>query len=343
LLINSGDEASCAGVEVTVAESSNAETEDVLNEEDTSSDKVIGFEDEWNVNKSDFHRILCLHFLLLVTWVVWRGMTMPFVSLSMENGETVTVVKRDDGIGTYWILYVFTTAMKMLCTKLGDVVGVDLFNGDRVKTMIGILVEIMFAFGLKFVFTNVKKWASFLAISIINSALNIFVNGSFQSHQYGKSVMNRIKKALNKMLCDKLEMTDFDDLENVKKYNKELAFGLSVKFVIQSSSCLICMAYFGMNIALGSHVDDVVFAFMAMSFAFECVVYFGQILVFKKRDRAYFIEFIKYQIPDRTSWDENESYSSGANWCQFVAICLCLAWCWVGALTGVPADVDITG
>jgi len=314
----------------------------VLSEE-TPSDKVTQFEDQWNVNKSDFHRILCLHFLLLMTWVVWRGMTMPFVSISIKTGEIV--VKRDDGIVTYWILYIFTTVMKVICTKLADVGGhgSDLFNGDRVKKMIGILVEIMFAFGLKFVFSNLKEWWSFIAISVMNSALNIFVNGSFQSHQYGKSLINRMKKAVNKLLCDKLEITDFDDLENVKKYNKELAFGLSVKFVIQSSSCLICMAYFQYITFIGAHVKDLVFVFIAVSFGFECVVYFGQILVFKKRDRGYFIDFIGSRIPDRTSWDTDETYSYGANWCQFVAICLCLAWCWIGALTSVPADVDISG
>ena len=272
---------------------------------------------------------------------------MPFISISFKTGEIV--VKRDDGTLTYWILYVFTSVMKVICTTLADVGsnGSDLFNGDRLKKMIGILVEIMFAFGLKFVFTNLKEWRSFIAISIINSALNIFVNGSFQSHQYGKSVINRMKEAMNKLLCTskQLEITDFDDVENVKKYNKELALGLSLQFVTQSSSCLICMVYFGMNIAIGSHVSDLVFAFMAVSFAFECAVYLGQILVFKKRDRMYFNAFFSERFPDRISWDTNTAGDPKPelhNWAEFLVLCLCLAWCWIGALTGLPADIQVS-
>merc|ERR1712083_753102 len=103
-----------------------------------------------------------------------------------------------------------------------------------------------------------------------------------------------------------VEITDFDVLQNVKEYNKDLALGLTVNFVIQSGSSLICMVYFAMNMAIGSSVNDLVFAFMAVSFGFECAVYLGQIIAFKKRDRGYFAAFHSEKFPDRTSWKTDD-------------------------------------
>ena len=241
-----------------------------------------------------------------------------------------------------------------------------MFSGYRLKRMIGILVEILFAFGLKFVFTNLEEWTPFIAISAMNCVLSIFVS----------SMLNQIKGAINKVLgacaiSKRIAIPDLSDSEKVKEYNKELGLDQSLKFVIGSSSCLICMVYFGMNIAIGSSVNDLVFAFMAVSFGFECVVFMGQIVVFDGEHRNYLIGFLEDSFEDRTSWDtdderkenwmksvregkvkfESEEKKRHAidnwkparqDWCMFVCLCLCLAWCWAGSLTGLPADVQLS-
>merc|ERR1719295_2370812 len=117
---------------------------------------------------------------------------------------------------SYSALYFLTTVMKAVCCKLVDIPNDnDLLSGDHLKRMIDILVQIMFAFGFKFVFTNSKEWSSFLGLSTMNCMLTIFVNGSFQSHQYGKHGLNRMRETVNNLLCKcgiskQLEMTDFD-------------------------------------------------------------------------------------------------------------------------------------
>merc|ERR1712228_673584 len=81
-------------------------------------------------------------------------------------------------------------------------------------------------------------------------------------------------------------------------------------FVISSSSCLICMVYFGMNVAIGSTVNNLVFAFMAVSFGFDCLVFLGQVVVFNHpfndEDKNYLIAFWDQKFEDRTRWDTDD-------------------------------------
>ena len=203
-----------------------------------------------------------------------------------------------------------------------------LFNCERIKIIIDIFIAILFAFGLKFVFTNIGDWEQFMYINIINVILNIFINGSFQSHNYGKNIINKLKSYLNKWLpeSNQLNILDFDDIEQVLKYNRELAFGLSIKFLISSCSSLIIMTYFAMSmVTFNMSIDNKVYQFMAASFGVDCIVFLGQIFVFKKRDRKYFVMTVKVIVPE-------------SSWAEFITVSLFLAWFWIGNLTGCPAD-----
>merc|ERR1712154_614784 len=99
---------------------------------------------------------------------------------------------------------------------------------------------------------------------------------------------------------------------------------------------------------------------MAVSFGFDCLVFMGQVLVFNGEDRNYLIAFWDQKFEDRTTWDTDdeakEKYVKAlgngqtkfknreekqqcidnwkpprAKWCEFVFVCLCLAWSWMGA------------
>ena len=230
------------------------------------------------------------------------------------------------------------------------------------------MTSILFGFGLKFVFTNIKEWEEFIAVTIMNCVFNIFVNGSLQSHQYGKKLMNNIKKFINacldKCCCcisKRIPITDFNDLDEVKKYNYELAIGLSLGFIVSGSSSLIMMVYFGMLMgAFNAKMDNQVFEFMAASFGVDCVIIFFQILVFKKRDRKYFfkMEPLKHcsskfgSVLDITGYfcgnnsqplpDSETQYEFDPDyiWIDVLYYSLLLAWFWIGGITGAPVDVQ---
>ena len=298
---------------------------------------------KWNSteHKRYLRKVVGAHFLLLMMWIFWKCTTTPKMSVHFEVDDDGTPhynvdIQRNNIFLNFGILYFSTTAMKLICCKLVDIPeDNDLLNGNHLKRMIDILIQILFAFGLKFVFTNTNQWTKFIGLSVINSTLSILFNGSVQSHQYGKSAMNRMRETVNMLLykcgtSTQLEIVDFNDLVNVKKYNAELAVGLTLKFVIESGSCLICMALFALNVLIGSTVNGLVFAFLAVSFGFDCAVFLGQIVMFKKRDREYFIAW----------FGDAGSKRDGV---EFVALCLLLAWCWIGTLTGMPADISVSG
>merc|ERR1712176_709073 len=90
------------------------------------------------------------------------------------------------------------------------------------------------------------------------------------------------------------------------EYNKEKAFDICVDFIISASSSVIMMAYYGMTLAAFNAVIEVeLFEFLAADFGIECVTHFGQILMFKKRDRKYMN--LGPSFEDRTSWVSDET------------------------------------
>merc|ERR1712110_1395047 len=109
-----------------------------------------------------------------MTWVVWKWATTPFISAHFEitNGAVHSSIygTRNNAFLSYWALYIFTTGMKLLCCRLVDIPDDHwLFDGESLQRMIALLVEIMFAFGLKFVFTNIEEWTPFIAVSVMNA------------------------------------------------------------------------------------------------------------------------------------------------------------------------------
>ena len=229
------------------------------------------------------------------------------------------------------------------------------------------MTSILFAFGLKFVFTNIKEYGKFIAVTIMHCVFNVFVNGSMQSHQYGKRFMNRIKSFINNKCLDKcccciskrIPVTDFNDIEEIKKYNYELAIGLSLHFIVSASSSLIMMVYFGMLMgSLNAQIDNKVFEFMAASFGVDCIIIFFQILVFKKRDRHYFFKLDSFKhcgtkfekvleiaghfcssSRGRTAWADAYEFDPDYVWIDILHYSLLLAWFWIGGITGAPVDV----
>ena len=306
-------------------------------------------------NQKFFYRIIGIHALLFLTWIVWKWITTPFVGI---QGNDITNIDRNNVFASYWVLYIFTTIIKYICYKLCDVKDDDgdevlLFDGKKMKIIINIMISILFSFGLKFVFTNVGNWVEFLIIHVMNSVMNIFMNGSLQSHQYGKQLINGIKLRLNKSIVPQskqLTITDFSQIEEVLKYNKQLAFGLSIKFLISSCSSIIMIVYFAMSmVSFNMDISDQVYEFMAASFGFECIVFFGQIYFFKKRDRKYFLSEIYKQWRDEWSKPKKIVNKKNKNapakivipkssWIEFMSLALLLAWFWIGNLTGCPAD-----
>ena len=195
----------------------------------------------------------------------------------------------------------------------------------------------------------------------------ILENGSLQSHQYGKKIVNSIKKCVNHRILDKcccccskrIPSIDLNDMDEIRKYNSDLAVGLSIHFIVSASSSLIMMVYFGMlRGSLNAKIDNKVFEFMAVSFGIDCMIIFGQILVFKKRAREYFIKMkVSQHIchkygsvisilnlfcgNDRQFIVENYQLDDGYVWIDIVYYSLLLAWFWIGGVTGAPVDVSI--
>ena len=230
------------------------------------------------------------------------------------------------------------------------------------------MTTILFGFGLKFVFTNIEEWDKFIAVEIIHSIFNIFVNGSLQSHQYGKKFINSIKRCINNKILDKccccvskrISITEFNEIKEIKTYNYELAIGLSISFIVSASSSLIMMVYFSMLIlSVNTKIDNKVFEFMAASFGIDCIIIFCQILVFKKRDREYFmkmnvtehcskkIDNVLYyaEVFNKKSrnqpvkpkdYELDEDYL----WIDILYYSLLLAWFWIGGMTGAPVDIS---
>ena len=232
------------------------------------------------------------------------------------------------------------------------------------------MTSILFGFGMKFVFTNIETWGKFITIAIMHSIYSIFINGSFQSHQYGKKIMNSMKQCINNRIidkccccCPKISITDFEDIDNVIKYNSDLAMGLSISFVVSASSSLIMMVYFAMLLGLNAKIENRVFQFMITSFVIDCIIIFGQILVFKKRDRKYFIndnvlkhfgskcakvvenayrcqECVRGNCvsEEESIYELDHEYA----WIDILYFSLLLAWFWIGGLTGAPVDISVT-
>eukprot|EP01083_Nonionella_stella_P020161 55883_1 len=167
------------------------------------------------------------------------------------------------------------------------------------------------------------------------------------------------------MCCNSCKAIDLEDTEGAIQYNRELAFKLTLSFIISGCSCLIIMTWFAVSGCMSSfgQVDGKVFQFLAASCGTDCVVYFGQIVVFKKRDRMYFLEDLLKEFPDQTSWTSRaiSSHQKGdqmnfmivtemlftwrkprENWLRFLKICLVLAVWWIGCLTSVPSDMNIS-
>lgn len=211
------------------------------------------------------------------------------------------------------------------------------------------MTSVLFGFGLKFVFTNIKNWDEFLIIATLNGIFNIFINGSFQSHQYGKKIINRIKGLINnKCFCccsKKIPITDFNDKNEVIKYNKNLAISLSINFIVSTSSSVIMITYFAMLMAVANaQIDLVVFQFMAASLGIECIVLFGQIMAFKKRDRKYFVYSVIQNCKSlciAKTWCPIFALTDEYDWINILWFSLLLAWFWIGGLTGAPIDVSI--
>ena len=86
-------------------------------------DEANQYETEWEENQRYLHRVLFLHFVLLSTWVFWKWITTPFLSIhdEVEDGTPHFGVSsaRNNGYLSYWTLYIFTTLVKVICLKLG--------------------------------------------------------------------------------------------------------------------------------------------------------------------------------------------------------------------------------
>jgi len=317
-------------------------------------------ESKWDLNKRLLRNVVIVQFLSLVTWVFWRWLTAPFLDISYGD-EVHYTFRRNNPLLSYWVLYGLTTAIKYLSLYLvGSIKSPNddalLFKQRELKMTIKIMTSILFAFGLKFVFTNIKEWEKFIGVTIMHCVFNIFVNGSLQSHQYGKKFMNSIKRYINNKCLDKcccciskrIPITDFNDIEEIKKYNYELAIGLSLHFIVSASSCLIMMVYFGMLMgSLNAQIDNKVFEFMAASFGVDCIIIFFQILVFKKRDRHYFFKLDSFKhcgtkfekvveiVGQAPAYEFDPDYV----WIDILHYSLLLAWFWIGGITGAPVDV----
>ena len=229
------------------------------------------------------------------------------------------------------------------------------------------MTSILFGFGLKFVFTNLKEWEKFIGVTIMHFVFSIFINGSLQSHQYGKKFINSIKVCINNKCFDRcccciskrIPITDFSDIEEIKNYNYELAIGLSLHFIVSASSSLIMMVYFGMLMgSLNAQIDNKVFEFMMASFGIDCIIIFVQILVFKKRDRGFFFKIkvgehccskygkaLKIALFCCGKGDdlvvEEYEFDQDCVWIDVLYYSLLLAWFWIGTITGVPVDVSL--
>ena len=321
-------------------------------------------ETEWQTNRKYFYRMFGVHTLLLATWIIWKWITTPFASIDVYEKDSGDFdvqhhVYRNNVFLSYWGLYIFTTIMKYICIYLSQLKGNPdinqlLFNPNRVKIIIDIFISILFSFGMKFVFTNVGNWTQFIIINIINCTLNILIQGSFQSHQYGKRIINKLKELFNKLPClpesKQLKITDFSDINEVLKYNKDLAFRLVVNFIISSSSSLIVSVYFVMTmVSTNAKIDDRVYEFMAASFGVDCIIFFGEIFVFKKRDRKYFLTAVHEKWRDE--WSKPKKFVNEKDkttkmvilksyWLDFIAISLFFAWFWIGNVTGCPTDIQ---
>ena len=156
----------------------------------------------WKINKKFLLRVIAAHTLLLLTWIFWKCLTSSTVSITVTDTTTDITVNRNDSIWSYWILFIVTTIVKYICRFLVNVTSdnneILLFQAKHLQIMINIFTSILFSFGLKFVFSNIKHWDTFIMIAVINTIFNVFVNGSLQSHQYGKRIINGIKQCLNK-------------------------------------------------------------------------------------------------------------------------------------------------
>ena len=291
--------------------------------------------------------IVLVHFLLLFTWLIWHWMSSTAVKIRTDDdddddesfNDNVNIeIKRNNPLLSYWTLFIFTTLMKKICeyfagrydkwklsgnndnssNSSNDINNKYIDVGLEFKHLVNIFIIILYSFGFRFLFTNVKEWQSFIVINIFHCIINI-LNGSIQSYMKFHNIFNCIKSSINSCLNWNCRARDNENEKEKKEwlklivnkqdltqFNKELAFVLCYKFVISTSTCLIVMASFGIvTLAAdhGSNVNIVVYEFISASLLFDCIVFLFEIYFFNQEYNDFFaLLLIEYDSNDQLYW-----------------------------------------
>ena len=303
-------------------------------------------------SKDGLKMVILVHILLLFTWLVWHWMSSVVVKIRSKTSDESDSwkdfdigVKRNNPLLSYWALFIFTMVMQKICQyfaakydkwKFGEYTTNNNDNNDsnnnnkfidvglELKHLVNIFMVILYSFGFRFLFTNVKEWQSFIIINVFHCIVNI-CNGSIQSYMKFHGVLNGIKMRMNSLINNCLSwcrcccgccngdggrndkkqwLTLIESNQDLEQFNKDLAFELCYKFVVSTSSCLIIMPFF-VIVSLGFTVDIsiVVYQFIGVSLLCDCIVFMLEIYFFNQNFNDFFaMLLIEYQVSNQRYW-----------------------------------------
>eukprot|EP01084_Bolivina_argentea_P198956 340527_1 len=340
-----------------------------------------------NENKTLINTILITHSILLLLWIFWQLFTFQTLTLSFNFSDDIEVdsdIKAgrlarltSTALESFVILYSTTTCIKLLCNNL--LISKCIKNTEtavRLKLGIHLFVSMLYNLGLKFVFSNVKEWDTFLIISGLNCVGHIAFYGAFLSHKRGKKVIIKLKTIINSvsqiLICKRLcHIYDISDRNYWDGFDHELALKLGSEFIISVYSYFIMLVYLLMySLTLRLNINGDVYIFLSIDFMLGIVMFMGDVYCFEGKHVKWFAEIwylslntekkckkknnaneeteieleIKSNISSKISSDTYSSVEINVQNIDFdigeiIFYEMMLAWVWIGTLTGIPYDL----